>query len=324
MTDLISKDIVDLQDIEKIQFLKTLQADPAKYSAYVNEKSGRILSETVDTKRASFVKVSGDMARMMDMDHNSMAALTRSGDLINTQDYVIREQEKEQNILKLNKDVSRRQIEINEWYYENKRETLFVLQLVLIVMLTMVLVMGFHTYGFLNQQSSNLLLSFTLLVGAGVWVYRWYYTSYVRDPRYWSQRTFPDDGTTAPPPDACPGTATEDALAPVLMSMSDFRALSIRDKIKYAKTLSPELLTSLKMQYGIISWKEYNALGMIGGTNYAKSLNPDQQAALWLEMAATMEPSYILGATRYSESLTPDQQSLIWLDLVQAPSEPAK
>jgi uncharacterized membrane protein len=149
------------------------------------------------------------MARMMDMDHNSMAALTRSGDLINTHDYVIREQEKEQNILKLNKDVSRRQIEINEWYYENKRETLFVLQLILIVMLTMVLVMGLHTYGFLNQQSSNLLISFTLLVGAGVWVYRWYYTSYIRDPRYWSQRTFSEDGTTAPPPDACPCNETE-------------------------------------------------------------------------------------------------------------------
>lgn len=321
MTTLISKDIVDLQDIEKIQFLKTLQADPAKYSAYVNEKSGRILSETVDTKRASFVKASGDMARMMDMDHNSLAALTRSGDLINTQNFVIREQEKATNILKLNKNVSRRQIEINEWYYENKRETLFVLQLVLIVMLMMVIIMGFHTYGFLNQQSSNLLLSFTLLVGAGVWVYRWYYTSYVRDPRYWSQRTFPENDGATPPPDTCPEKEEEDKV-PVLMPMGDFRALSIRDKIKYAKTLSPELLASLQMQYGIISWKKYSSLGMIGGTNYAKSLSPDQQAALWLDMAATMEPSYILKATRYSDSLTPDQQSLIWLDLVQAPSEP--
>jgi hypothetical protein len=318
MTTLISKDIVDLQDIEKIQFMKTLQADPAKYSAYVNEKSGRILSETVDTKRASFVKASGDMARMMDMNHNSMAALVRSGELINTQNHVIREQERATNILKLNKDVSRRQIEINEWYYENKRETLFVLQLVLIVMLMMVIIMGFHTYGFLNQQSSNLLLSFTLLVGAGVWVYRWYYTSYVRDARYWSQRTFPEDGD-ASPPDACPGKEEEDT-EPVLLSMSDYRALSVLEKIRYARSLSSDQVASLRMQYGVISWKEYNALGMIGGTNYAKSLRPDQQAALWLDMAATMEPSYILGATKYSESLTPDQQALIWLDLVQGPT----
>jgi hypothetical protein len=199
MTERISKDIVDLQDIEKIQFLKTLQADPARYSAYVNEKTGRILSETVDTKRASFVKVSGDMARMMDMDHNSIAALARSGDLINTHDYVIREQERRENILKLNENVSRRQIEINYWYYENKRETLFVLQLLLLVMLTMVLIMGIYTYGFINQLSSNLLLTCTLLIGAGVWLYRWYYTSYIRDPRYWNQRTFPDDGTANPP-----------------------------------------------------------------------------------------------------------------------------
>ena len=68
MAELISKDIVDLQDIEKIQYLQTLQADPAKYNAYLAEKQGAILSEVVDTKRASFVKVSGDMGRMMDMD----------------------------------------------------------------------------------------------------------------------------------------------------------------------------------------------------------------------------------------------------------------
>jgi hypothetical protein len=104
------------------------------------------------------------------------------------------------------------------------------------------------------------------------------------------------------------------------MSMSDFRALSVLDKIRYAKSLSLDQVASVRMQYGVISWKEYNALGMIGGTNYAKTLSPDQQAALWLEMAATMEPSYILRATKYSESLTPDQQSLIWFSLVQGPT----
>jgi hypothetical protein len=88
MTDLISKDIVDLQDIEKVQFLQSLQADPAKYSQYVQGKSDAIKKELLDAKRASFTKTSGDMARFMDMDNNSKATVLRSGHLKASQDHI--------------------------------------------------------------------------------------------------------------------------------------------------------------------------------------------------------------------------------------------
>jgi hypothetical protein len=199
MAELISKDIVDLQDIEKVQFLQTLQSDPAQYSAYVQEKSGRILSETVDTKRASFVKMSGDMARMMDMDHNSIAALDRTNDLANTQDQIIQDQARQYSSKVYNKDLTRRQVEINNWYYENKRETLFVLQLVLITMLTLVVILGVTSYGWITQMAADYMMGFVLIVGLGTWLYRWYYTSNIRDPRYWNQRRFPQDGKVDPP-----------------------------------------------------------------------------------------------------------------------------
>jgi hypothetical protein len=199
MAELISKDIVDLQDIEKVQFLQTLQADPAKYSAYVNEKSGRILSETVDTKRASFVKQSGDMARMMDMDHNSMAALDRTNDLASTQETIIKQQESQFGTVRFNKDMTRRQVEINNWYYENKRETLFVLQLTLIVIMTLVVILGVTSYGWITQMGADYLMGFVIIVGLGTWLYRWYYTSYIRDPRYWNQRSFKGDGAQEAP-----------------------------------------------------------------------------------------------------------------------------
>jgi hypothetical protein len=190
MTDLVSKDIVDLQDIEKVQFLQTLQADPAQYSAYIQDKSGRILSETVDTKRASFVKVSGDMARMMDMDHNSLAAMIRTEDLSKTQEFIIKEQQRQEDVLVMNEQMTRRQSEINNWYYENKRETLFILQLVLIVMLSIVVTLSLSTYGYVTQQGANTLMAGFIAVGGLTWVYRWYYTTYLRDPRYWNQRRF--------------------------------------------------------------------------------------------------------------------------------------
>lgn len=206
----LAKDIVDLQDIEKIQFLQTLQSDPAKYSAYIQDKTGRILTETVDTKRASFVKVSGDMARMMDMDHNSVAALNRTNDLASTQDQIIGEQAKRVGTINYNKDMTRRQVEINNWYYENKRETLFILQLILLVVLTLVIVLWLTSEKWIAQEASDYLMGFIIVVGLGTWMYRWYYTSTIRDPRYWSQRSFQQDGKYEIKGQICIGTA-EDA-----------------------------------------------------------------------------------------------------------------
>jgi len=199
MAELTSKDIVDLQDLEKVQYLMTLQSDPAKYAAYVQEKSGRIMSEVVDSKRAAFVKTAGDMARMMDMDHNSLVALNRTNDLMSMQDHVLREQESERSSIRTNKDNTRRQVEINNWYYENKRESLFVLQLILLVMLTITVILVGAAYEWIGQDGADYLMLFVLIVGLGTWLYRWYYTTYIRDARFWSRRNFPQDGKVAPP-----------------------------------------------------------------------------------------------------------------------------
>jgi hypothetical protein len=204
MTELISKDIVDLQDIEKVQFLQALQADPAKYSAYVNDKTNRILAETVDVKRAAFVKAATDMGRMMDMDHNSLAALDRTNDLTSAQSHIIDQQSTQEDARKSNLDLTRRQVEINNWYFEDKRETLFVLQLILLVALTVVMILGGASYGFVSDEGANYLMGLVILVGAGTWLYRWYYTSYVRDPRYWHRRTFEEDAGKGKRPDTEP------------------------------------------------------------------------------------------------------------------------
>jgi hypothetical protein len=136
------------------------------------------------------VKASGDMARMMDMDQNSTAALNRTNDLTITQEQIISQQAEFQNSKKTNLDMTRRQVEINNWYYENKRESLFVLQLLLLVMLTVIIGLGLQSYGWISADGSNYLMGFVIVVGLGTWMYRYWYTSYIRDPRYWNKRRF--------------------------------------------------------------------------------------------------------------------------------------
>jgi len=199
MSALIAKDIVDLQDIEKIQYLQTLQSDPAKYSNYVQGKTTRILSETVDARRAAFTKAAGDMARLMDMDHNSLVALGRTQDLANTQDQIITTQRNETSAITSNEQLARRQVEINNYYYENKRETLFLLQLILLIMLTVTVILSLRSYGYITQDASDYILLFVIIVGGATWLYRWYYTTTIRDPKFWNRRTFEQDGSLAPP-----------------------------------------------------------------------------------------------------------------------------
>jgi hypothetical protein len=199
MSALISKDIVDLQDIEKVQFLQTLQANPQQYQTYVDQKTGEVMHEVVDMKRASFAKVAGDMGRMLDMDHNSRAALARTEDLMDTQKQILEQQATEIGAIRYNLDTTRRQVEINNWYYENKRETLFVLQLMLLVLLLVTITLGAMTMGYLGDAAGNYLMAIFIVVGLGTWLYRWYYTAYVRDPTYWSRRTFKGDGKLSGP-----------------------------------------------------------------------------------------------------------------------------
>jgi hypothetical protein len=196
---LISKDIVDLQDIEKVQFLQTLQANPQQYQTYVDAKTDDVMREVVDMKRASFAKMSADMGRLLDMDHNSRAALARTEDLMATQEHILQQQEDQVGAIRANIDTTRRQVEINNWYYENKRETLFVLQLMLLTLLLVTLTLGGMTMGFLGESAGNYLMGLFIIIGAGTWLYRWYYTAYVRDPMYWSRRNFKGDGKIAPP-----------------------------------------------------------------------------------------------------------------------------
>jgi hypothetical protein len=214
MAELISKDIVDLQDIEKVQYLQALQADPAKYSAYVQEKSGRILSEVTDSKRAAFMKASGDMARMMDMNVNSTAALYRTQDLLATEDHIIAEQQRMKSAAEANMDTTRRQVEISNWAYENKRETLFVLQLVLLTLLTVTVILYLSSTGWIGKDGANYLMLIVILIGAGTWLYRWYYTGRIRDPRYWNRRNFQQDGKMSPASDNCPSPDAQPTLGP--------------------------------------------------------------------------------------------------------------
>jgi len=202
----IARDIVDLQDALEYQFMTALQDKPGEYVKYTTDQLTGISNQQISVKHATFSTVEADMARMMDMEHNSRAALIRTNELTETKDMIFTEQENLKNSRIYNKDLTRRQVEINNWYYENKRETLFVLQFVLLVVLAIITILYIAHTGWMTQDAADYLMGFILVVGAGLWVYRWYYTNYIRDPRYWSNRRFTKDGKYSSSGQICIGS----------------------------------------------------------------------------------------------------------------------
>jgi hypothetical protein len=181
---------LEAQDLERMKFAQNLRQNPAEYNSYVNDRISSISNEIFNRKRTAFQKAHIDLARYMDMDHNANFYKSRSSDVDRLTSEISANNQRIVQELERDKDLSKRQFEINEWYNSNKLETLFFLQLFFISILLMVVIIYYQKSGSLSGQMAGLL---TAVLGAIVvitGVYRWYYTKNTRDPRLWNRRSF--------------------------------------------------------------------------------------------------------------------------------------
>lgn len=98
-----------------------------------------------------------------------------------------------------NTQLAKRQIEINEWTYNNRMETLFVFQVLFISIMIVAILMYLKGAGFLSGAFMAyvvLLLTFIVVL---IIVNRSMYTNRIRDPRSWHRRRFDDDNKMLPP-----------------------------------------------------------------------------------------------------------------------------
>lgn len=112
--------------------------------------------------------------------------------------------------------LSSRQYEINEWTINNRRDTLFVLQLVFVGLCVAAILTGLFRKGFLAGGLYGILVALVLIVIVFTIVRRAQYTEYTRDNRYWNRMKF--DKMPGPPvitmPSICPGGIAPGISAP--------------------------------------------------------------------------------------------------------------
>lgn len=184
------------QDLERMQFSKQLRDHPEDYIAYVNERIGQLTDDIYTRKRNAFQKAHIDLARYMDMDHGANYFKTRSADVDRLTNAVISNNERMKNEMAFDKDITKRQFEINEWYNYQKLEVLFFLQVFFMSALTMAVIVYLNKTAAITNALAGLLTGMLLVIVGGLGVYRYYYTRRTRDPRLWHRRYF---GRAAPP-----------------------------------------------------------------------------------------------------------------------------
>jgi len=98
-----------------------------------------------------------------------------------------------------NIDLATRQIEINEWSYNNKMDTLFVFQIMFISLLFVSILMILKASGVVGGPFVWYSLMIVLIIVVIIIINRSMYTANRRDDVYWNRRNFSDDNRKPSP-----------------------------------------------------------------------------------------------------------------------------
>ena len=191
---------METQDAERARYAQEIRKRPAEYSALMNRRVDEMSNEVFNRKRTAFQKAQIDLGRYMDMDHNNNFYKMRNADVDRLTNAMGANNSEVKNRLMHDKDMTKRQFEINEWYNYNKLETLFFLQVFFIAMLTMVVIIYCQKNSIITTNLAALLTFLVGFIVVALGVYRYYYTRRTRDNRLWHRRYF--GPATAPKPAA--------------------------------------------------------------------------------------------------------------------------
>jgi hypothetical protein len=201
--DMLVNASMALDDIEKIEFKSELMGDPVRSQQYSAERQNKQADETLQIKRGNFQKAFYDMGRYMDMDHHARYYDVRNTDLNRAQNNIVQIADANTSSLKYDLDNTKRQFLVNEWYAQNKLESLFFLQVAFLAMVSAMIVIMLGKMNAFPWIFGKYVVFIIASAAAILALYRFNYTRYTRDVRYWNKRKFSDSPGTLKAGDAC-------------------------------------------------------------------------------------------------------------------------
>jgi hypothetical protein len=193
------QDMIDrtklLSDMELQAYLS--QLSESQRTAFIASQVGDAVNSVKAAKEHKFLDIS-DQARGADIDVGSaMYYLARTRDLqllATDADKVTVEQ---LNVIDVNRDLSVRQHEINEWSNQNKLDTLYFLQLLFVGLCFIAILLFLKLSGIISPSLFSLLTVVTGIIIVVTVIIRARFTYVSRDSRYWHKARFPKQPDTS-------------------------------------------------------------------------------------------------------------------------------
>jgi hypothetical protein len=222
-------------DLARTQYSQDLRKNPSDYSNYVFQNAQAIQDQLTAAKNSAFDKAQTDLGRYMDLQHNVQLYEIRNSDVDRLTTALANNNQSIQSAVKRDKDVTRRQFEINEWYNYKKEQTAATLMGgVVMSVIILGLVIGYKM-GVLAAPMAGSLAGVAVVLFS-LWAY--YRPNTNQDPRLWHRRIF-TTSTEPPVSTACPGninvdiTKQKDCLSVVEGKLSDLTAKLEADLAAY-------------------------------------------------------------------------------------------
>jgi hypothetical protein len=177
------------QDVQYTTALRGMSEQQKQ--AYFSSQKQQLLNDVLKSRESTFQKTYTDAVRNNSIQHSLFFYQQRNRDLENMGQAISAKNENEIGITKYNNDLATRQYEINEWAYNNKMDTLFVVQLLFVTVLVAAALTYLNKMGFISMTIVGILVGILLFADILILINRYNYTNKTRNKRYWNKRIFP-------------------------------------------------------------------------------------------------------------------------------------
>jgi hypothetical protein len=179
------------QDMELTTALQQLRQDPQALQRFLQNAQDSLYKDVTTQKDGAFQKIYGDLQRATSADEAYVLYQQRNGELNRLQKEVYDSRKQVAEAVVFDRDLAKRQVELNQWSAGNKMDTLFVYQQLFLILccgciLTFLWFRGIIGTMFYAALGLTLAAIFTFTV-----VERAQFTQFLRDNRYWNRRKFP-------------------------------------------------------------------------------------------------------------------------------------
>lgn len=178
------------QDAELASAFNVLKSDPVKLTQFIQDQQNSVYGQIMTQKETSFDKVYGDLGRSGKVQESMLLYNKRNGELKNIRDQVFTSQKEQADAILNDKQLSARKNEMNEWTFNNKRDTLFVFSSLFITLCGFILITVLWRMGIISSYVFGFLGIPMIIIFILIVIRRSQYTDNLRNKRFWNKKIF--------------------------------------------------------------------------------------------------------------------------------------